>query len=166
MNTSLFEIVNEEPSEKRQLQQKQTQSASKVNSKKSNYGSIRKELAQTAQRFIVNYKHKLQADETLQAISLKYDVPIENIKRANRLWSNDLAFLKDHLLIPMDRDKLIELNLNLDDNISSNDAIQNISTQNQNTINGSVDINNYLNKFDTFLNESKVKLKSLKTSSK
>ena len=46
--------------------------------KKSNYGSLRKELStqQTASAFIVNYKHRLMPGETLQGISLKYGVPV------------------------------------------------------------------------------------------
>lgn len=43
--------------------------------KKSNYGSLRKDTQQTTV-FIVNYKHKLKPGETLQGISLKYNVPV------------------------------------------------------------------------------------------
>jgi LysM repeat protein len=61
--------------EKSAMPIKQQTSGSKT-TKKSNYGSLRTEAQQTASVFIVNYKHKLQAGETLQGISLKYGVPV------------------------------------------------------------------------------------------
>jgi LysM repeat protein len=61
--------------EKSTIPIKQQTSGNKT-SKKSNYGSLRKEIQQTTSAFIVNYKHKLQAGETLQGISLKYGVPV------------------------------------------------------------------------------------------
>lgn len=36
---------------------------------------------------------------------------IDIIKRANRMWSNDLAFIKDFLIVPIDREKLKALNI-------------------------------------------------------
>jgi hypothetical protein len=44
--------------------------------KKSNYGSLRKETQQTTTAFIVNYKHRLVPGETLQGISLRYGIPV------------------------------------------------------------------------------------------
>ena len=160
-------------------------------SKKSNYGSLRNETKQTTTAFMINYKHKLQAGETLQGISLKYGVPIENIKRANKLWSNDVAFVKDTLIIPIDKERLKELNLAIDEysdcltpndvNIVSNDKVSNgqnghgASNGNKSNDSNKNDDNNnnkneaykdYLNKFDTFINESKLKLKSLESNPK
>lgn len=160
-------------------------------SKKSNYGSLRNETKQTTTAFMINYKHKLKAGETLQGISLKYGVPIENIKRANKLWSNDLAFVKDTLIIPIDKERLKELNLVIDEysdclspndvNIVSNNNVSNgqnghggSNGNKSNDSNKNDDNNNnkneaykdYLNKFDTFINESKLKLKSLESNPK
>lgn len=185
--SSSTELVCEEP-ERRSLQKPFIKS----NTKKSNYGSLRKEVQQTANVFIVNYKHKIQIGETLQGISLKYGLPIENIKRANRLWSNDLAFVKETLLIPLDRDKIKEMNLD-ERNFEAQDQANNLNKnsvnllifngdKNNNNLKPSKDLNSlenqaaneaqneafkdYLNKFDTFLNESKIRLKTLETNSK
>lgn len=174
--------------------------SSNINKKKSNYGSLRKEQPQP----IVYVKHKLTASETIQGISLKYGVPvsvfiifrinvyfvlflffllkIESIKRANKLWSNDLALIKDHLLIPMHRDKYNELcsNQNTKIDLDLNDILdvtdinfnnlnnENLNQQQQQSINNNNNNNknnykDYLSKFDSFLNESKLKLKSLET---
>ena len=162
------ELVNEEP-ERQSLQKPFIKTT-----KKSNYGSLRKEVQQTTTAFIVNYKHKLKPGETLQAISLRYGIPVENIKRANRLWSNDLAFIKEILLVPMSREKLIELKLDeiitetSDEDINNNNCT---STTNNLAISKNDDGNDrkftdYLNKYDTFINESKIKLKSLETNPK
>eukprot|EP00116_Pleurobrachia_bachei_P009115 sb/3469377/ len=48
-------------------------------------------------------RHNLTATDTLQGISVKYSVPIELIKSANKLWTTDQLFLRDHLLIPVPR---------------------------------------------------------------
>ena len=44
--------------------------------KKQNYGSLRKDLPIPEQKQIVNINHKLTNGETLQGISLKYDVSV------------------------------------------------------------------------------------------
>ncbi|XP_028984722.1 lysM and putative peptidoglycan-binding domain-containing protein 1 [Betta splendens] len=46
-------------------------------------------------------EHKLQPGETLQGLALKYGVSMEQIKRANRLYTNESIFLKSTLLIPV-----------------------------------------------------------------
>ncbi|MBN3299999.1 LYSM1 protein, partial [Amia calva] len=46
-------------------------------------------------------EHQVQPGETLQGIALKYGVTMEQIKRANRLYTNDSIFLKKCLFIPM-----------------------------------------------------------------
>jgi LysM repeat protein len=155
--------------------------------KKSNYGSLHQDTQkqQTTNAFIVNYRHKLKSGETLQGISLKYGVAIDQIKRVNRLWSNDLAIVKDVLLIPIDREKLKDMNLqhtdpdntNIEDNNYDNSKVSmsnlksqktfdnnNETTAKQSTENESV--NNFLNRFDSFINESKEKLKHLETNTK
>ncbi|XP_022601855.1 lysM and putative peptidoglycan-binding domain-containing protein 1 [Seriola dumerili] len=63
------------------------------------YGSlVRSPLSPVRQRRI---EHKIQPGETLQGLSLKYGVTMEQIKRANRLYTNDSIFLKKSLSIPV-----------------------------------------------------------------
>ncbi|ROJ29229.1 LysM and putative peptidoglycan-binding domain-containing protein 1 [Anabarilius grahami] len=63
------------------------------------YGSlVSSSLSPVRQRRI---EHKLQPGETLQGLSLKYGVSMEQIKRANRLYTNDSIFLKESLFIPV-----------------------------------------------------------------
>uniref|UniRef100_A0A8C2GWM2 LysM and putative peptidoglycan-binding domain-containing protein 1 n=1 Tax=Cyprinus carpio TaxID=7962 RepID=A0A8C2GWM2_CYPCA len=63
------------------------------------YGSLMSSsLSPVRQRRI---KHKVQPGETLQGLSLKYGVSMEQIKRANRLYTNDTIFLKESLFIPV-----------------------------------------------------------------
>ncbi|XP_072316752.1 lysM and putative peptidoglycan-binding domain-containing protein 1 [Eucyclogobius newberryi] len=46
-------------------------------------------------------EHTLQPGETLQGLALKYGVTMEQIKRANRLYTNESIFLKKSLSIPV-----------------------------------------------------------------
>ncbi|XP_071324849.1 lysM and putative peptidoglycan-binding domain-containing protein 1 [Trachinotus anak] len=63
------------------------------------YGSlVRSPFSPVRQRRI---EHKIQPGETLQGLSLKYGVSMEQIKRANRLYTNDSIFLKKSLSIPV-----------------------------------------------------------------
>lgn len=45
-------------------------------------------------------QHEIQPGETLQGISIKYAVPVEQIKRANKLFNNDI-FMRKSLSIPV-----------------------------------------------------------------
>ncbi|XP_051262835.1 lysM and putative peptidoglycan-binding domain-containing protein 1 [Dicentrarchus labrax] len=63
------------------------------------YGSlVRSPLSPVRQRRI---EHKIQPGETLQGLALKYGVSMEQIKRANRMYTNDSIFLKKSLSIPV-----------------------------------------------------------------
>ncbi|KAG8009755.1 LysM and putative peptidoglycan-binding domain-containing protein 1 [Nibea albiflora] len=63
------------------------------------YGSlVRSPLSPVHQRRI---EHKIQPGETLQGLALKYGVSMEQIKRANRMYTNDSIFLKKSLSIPV-----------------------------------------------------------------
>ncbi|XP_063054402.1 lysM and putative peptidoglycan-binding domain-containing protein 1 [Engraulis encrasicolus] len=63
------------------------------------YGSIvNSSLSPVRQKRI---EHEVQPGETLQGLSLKYGVSMEDIKRANRLYTNDSIFLKKSLSIPV-----------------------------------------------------------------
>ncbi|XP_058131337.1 lysM and putative peptidoglycan-binding domain-containing protein 1 [Dasypus novemcinctus] len=46
-------------------------------------------------------EHQLEPGDTLAGLSLKYGVTMEQIKRANRLYTNDSIFLKKILYIPI-----------------------------------------------------------------
>ncbi|XP_033624245.1 lysM and putative peptidoglycan-binding domain-containing protein 1-like isoform X1 [Asterias rubens] len=59
------------------------------------YGSTKKS---TQDIFI---KHIVTASDTLAGIALKYAVSVEQIKRANKLYTNDSIFLRSTLSIPV-----------------------------------------------------------------
>ncbi|XP_042297175.1 lysM and putative peptidoglycan-binding domain-containing protein 1 [Sceloporus undulatus] len=46
-------------------------------------------------------EHRLEPGDTLQGLAVKYGVTTEQIKRANRLYTNDSIFLKKTLYIPV-----------------------------------------------------------------
>ncbi|KAL7977967.1 hypothetical protein Chor_004954 [Crotalus horridus] len=46
-------------------------------------------------------EHQLRPGDTLQGLAVMYGVTTEQIKRANRLYTNDSIFLKKNLLIPV-----------------------------------------------------------------
>uniref|UniRef100_A0A8C6SWK1 LysM and putative peptidoglycan-binding domain-containing protein 1 n=1 Tax=Neogobius melanostomus TaxID=47308 RepID=A0A8C6SWK1_9GOBI len=63
------------------------------------YGSlVRAPLSPVHHRRV---EHTLQPGETLQGLALKYGVTMEQIKRANRLYTNESIFLKKSLSIPV-----------------------------------------------------------------
>ncbi|XP_006900170.1 PREDICTED: lysM and putative peptidoglycan-binding domain-containing protein 1 [Elephantulus edwardii] len=49
-------------------------------------------------------EHQLEPGDTLAGLALKYGVTMEQIKRANRLYTNDSIFLKKTLYIPILRE--------------------------------------------------------------
>ncbi|XP_034553667.1 lysM and putative peptidoglycan-binding domain-containing protein 1 [Notolabrus celidotus] len=63
------------------------------------YGSlVRSPLSPVRERRI---EHRIQPGETLPGLALRYGVTMEQIKRANRLYTNDSIFLKKSLSIPV-----------------------------------------------------------------
>nr|CAI5856684.1 unnamed protein product [Callosobruchus analis] len=60
------------------------------------YGSTSKHIPRN-ESYI---KHYVTNTDTLQGIALKYNVTIEQIRRANKLWASDSLFLREYLLIP------------------------------------------------------------------
>lgn len=86
------------------------------------------------------------------------------------MWNNDLAFIKDFLIVPIDREKLKTLNIECDDvnsaaisanNNNSQDSLA-VSTNNKEKD----EYKNFLNKFDSLISESKIRLKHLENNSK
>lgn len=63
------------------------------------YGSLVRSPVSPVQQGRV--KHQVQPGDTLQGLALKYGVSMEQIKRANRLYTNDSIFLKKSLSIPV-----------------------------------------------------------------
>ncbi|CAG9760215.1 unnamed protein product [Ceutorhynchus assimilis] len=54
-------------------------------------------------------KHFVGDSDTLQGVALKYNVTIEQIRRANKLWASDSLFLRESLLIPQPENANIDL---------------------------------------------------------
>ncbi|XP_023212245.1 lysM and putative peptidoglycan-binding domain-containing protein 2 isoform X1 [Centruroides vittatus] len=68
--------------------------------KQTKYGSVSNNINRR-EKYIV---HTVHPDDTLQGIALKYGVTMEQIKRANKLWSADCLFLRPTLNIPVAAD--------------------------------------------------------------
>lgn len=62
------------------------------------YGSTASVTATLGERYI---EHRVTDGDTLQGIALKYGVTMEQIKRVNKLFSNDCIFLRHRLNIPV-----------------------------------------------------------------
>uniref|UniRef100_A0A8C3IX95 LysM and putative peptidoglycan-binding domain-containing protein 2 n=1 Tax=Chrysemys picta bellii TaxID=8478 RepID=A0A8C3IX95_CHRPI len=71
------------------------------------YGSTASVAAPLAERYV---EHHLSAGDTLQGIALKYGVTMEQIKRANKLFTNDCIFLRKTLNIPVISEKPLLFN--------------------------------------------------------
>lgn len=71
------------------------------------YGSTASVAAPLAERYL---EHRLSAGDTLQGIALKYGVTMEQIKRANKLFTNDCIFLRKTLNIPVISEKQLLFN--------------------------------------------------------
>ncbi|XP_052833591.1 lysM and putative peptidoglycan-binding domain-containing protein 2 isoform X2 [Octopus bimaculoides] len=50
------------------------------------------------------FKHRVRPHDSIIAISLKYDVSVEQLKRENKLWSNDALVLREFLLVPVTKE--------------------------------------------------------------
>ncbi|XP_076025686.1 lysM and putative peptidoglycan-binding domain-containing protein 2 [Genypterus blacodes] len=66
------------------------------------YGSTASVTASLGEKFI---EHRVTDSDTLQGIALRYGVTMEQIKRANKLFSNDCIFLRNSLSIPVMSEK-------------------------------------------------------------
>ncbi|XP_061461708.1 lysM and putative peptidoglycan-binding domain-containing protein 1 [Rhineura floridana] len=79
------------------------------------YGSLVKTVTSPARERRV--EHRLEPGDTLQGLAVKYGVTTEQIKRANRLYTNDSIFLKKTLYIPVpvEPKALLSNGLNLDE---------------------------------------------------
>lgn len=66
------------------------------------YGSTASVTASLGEKYI---EHRVTDSDTLQGIALKYGVTMEQIKRANKVFSNDCIFLRNSLNIPVVSEK-------------------------------------------------------------
>ncbi|XP_054725588.1 uncharacterized protein DDB_G0281497 isoform X1 [Anastrepha obliqua] len=83
-------------------------------------------------------RHDVEKTDTLQGIALKYGCSTEQIRRANRLFASDSLFLRQFLLVPVDKSSPYypKADENNPLGISSN------NTEQQNNINTENDVNN------------------------
>lgn len=50
----------------------------------------------------LHYRHPVISTDTVKGLSLKYGVKIPDLKRTNRIWSNDDIYSRQFLLVPWD----------------------------------------------------------------
>ncbi|XP_006001976.1 lysM and putative peptidoglycan-binding domain-containing protein 2 [Latimeria chalumnae] len=77
-------------------------SQSLARTKTRSYGSIASVPAPLAEKYL---EHRVDAGDTLQGIALRYGVTMEQIKRANKLFTSDCIFLRKTLSIPVISEK-------------------------------------------------------------
>jgi len=70
-----------------------------------NYGSLAK--SQLQPNFYIF--HKVESDDTLQRLALKYSVNVQEIKRVNKLWSDAELRLLENVFIPVHPNQLATL---------------------------------------------------------
>ncbi|XP_068128621.1 lysM and putative peptidoglycan-binding domain-containing protein 2 [Hyperolius riggenbachi] len=106
-------------------------SLSLARTKTRSYGSTASVTAPWAERYI---EHQLSPSDTLQGIALKYGVTMEQIKRANKLFSTDCIFLRKSLNIPVISERTSIFNgLNLLDS-PENESQEGSNIQDEDTI--------------------------------
>ncbi|XP_035015379.1 lysM and putative peptidoglycan-binding domain-containing protein 2 [Hippoglossus stenolepis] len=71
------------------------------------YGSTASVTSSLGEKYI---EHRVSDSDTLQGIALKYGVTMEQVKRANKLFSNDCIFLRNSLNIPVASEKRYTFN--------------------------------------------------------
>ncbi|XP_076851471.1 lysM and putative peptidoglycan-binding domain-containing protein 2 [Brachyhypopomus gauderio] len=77
-------------------------SQSLARTKTRSYGSTASVTATLGEKYI---EHRVADGDTLQGIALKYGVTMEQIKRANKLFSSDCVFMRHSLNIPVQLEK-------------------------------------------------------------
>ncbi|XP_070809768.1 lysM and putative peptidoglycan-binding domain-containing protein 2 [Pituophis catenifer annectens] len=82
-------------------------SLSLARTKTRSYGSTATVVAPLAERYV---EHRLSPGDTLPGLALKYGVTMEQIKRANKLFTNDCIFLRKTLNIPVILEKALLFN--------------------------------------------------------
>ncbi|TSK34808.1 LysM and putative peptidoglycan-binding domain-containing protein 1 [Bagarius yarrelli] len=106
-------------------------------------------------------QHKVQPGETLQGLSLKYGVSMEQIKRANRLYTNDSIYLKKVLFIPVLTEVLSFTNDEERHKDKTSHQYQQALVENGQTASGGQEVaadispSDYLKRMDSLINQSK-----------
>ncbi|XP_074862767.1 lysM and putative peptidoglycan-binding domain-containing protein 2 isoform X2 [Carettochelys insculpta] len=102
--------LREEPPDARSGSESESEaelSQSLARTKIRSYGSTASVAAPLAERYL---EHRISAGDTLQGIALKYGVTMEQIKRANKLFTSDCIFLRKTLNIPVIPEKPLLFN--------------------------------------------------------
>lgn len=50
------------------------------------------------------FKHYVTPSDSTFSLALKYGITVEQLKRENKLWSNDALFLREYLLVPLTKE--------------------------------------------------------------
>ncbi|XP_048418578.1 lysM and putative peptidoglycan-binding domain-containing protein 2 [Stegostoma tigrinum] len=77
-------------------------SQSLARTKTRSYGSTATVAAPLAEKYI---QHPVTPSDTLRGLALRYGATMEQIKRANKLFTSDCIFLRKTLIIPVISDK-------------------------------------------------------------
>ncbi|XP_053537937.1 lysM and putative peptidoglycan-binding domain-containing protein 1 [Ictalurus punctatus] len=123
------------------------------------YGSLVTSSVSPVRQKLV--QHKVQPGETLQGLSLKYGVSMEQIKRANRLYTNDSIFLKKFLSIPVLTESLSFTNENELREEKSSHHYEQVPDENSQIVSESQQVtadispSDYLKRMDSLINQSK-----------
>uniref|UniRef100_H0Z962 LysM and putative peptidoglycan-binding domain-containing protein 2 n=2 Tax=Taeniopygia guttata TaxID=59729 RepID=H0Z962_TAEGU len=102
---SMAEALRQEPAGGPESEAELSQRLARTKAR--SYGSTASVAAPLAERYV---EHRLSAGDTLQGIALKYGVTMEQIKRANKLFTNDCIFLRKTLNIPVISEKPLLFN--------------------------------------------------------
>lgn len=65
------------------------------------YGSTCNHIRNSSSEVLI--RHEIEKTDTLQGISLKYGCTMEQVRRVNRLFASDSLFLRQFLLIPVEK---------------------------------------------------------------
>ncbi|EGG23823.1 peptidoglycan-binding LysM domain-containing protein [Cavenderia fasciculata] len=86
--------------------------------------------------------HVLTPQDTLQGLALKYGSSVADIKRINKIWTQDTLHIKKTLLIPVKQEDGDEgSSSSTSNNISRNNSYNSLSTFSEMRRNGSLDSN-------------------------
>ncbi|XP_050297485.1 lysM and putative peptidoglycan-binding domain-containing protein 2 isoform X2 [Anthonomus grandis grandis] len=133
------------------------------------YGSTSSKNATKNESFV---KHFVTNSDTLQGLAVKYNVTIEQIRRANKLWASDSLFLREYLLIPQEEGESTSTDLPSpsDSSLLSPEAESSHSVQSRTGLitSGSFDeenITDFLSKIDASIANTKEVVKKVTTNS-
>ncbi|XP_059474755.1 lysM and putative peptidoglycan-binding domain-containing protein 1 [Neocloeon triangulifer] len=76
------------------------QSNGSINRALKRYGSTSNHVMRSPEN-MNTIQHEIEEGDTLQGLALKYGTTMEQIRRANRLWTGDSLFVRETLLIPV-----------------------------------------------------------------